>query len=201
YTFTITDDCGNSDTETTRVSREYDMTAPEIVDVPDYQLANCNDDWPAFITTDWTDNCSAGGVGIQSDGGVDDGASADGCIQYRLYTFTITDDCGNSDTETTRVSREYDMTAPEIVDVPDYQLDNCNDDWPAFITTDWTDNCSAGGVGIQSDGGVDDGASADGCIQYRLYTFTITDDCGNSDTETTRVSREYDMTAPEIVDV
>ncbi|MFD2892797.1 hypothetical protein ACFS5J_12320, partial [Flavobacterium chuncheonense] len=144
-----------------------DNEAPEIVDVSDYQLDNCNDDWPAFITTDWTDNCSAGGVGIQSDGGVDDGASADGCIQYRLYTFTITDDCGNSDTETTRVSREYDMTAPEIVDVPDYQLANCNDDWPAFITTDWTDNCSAGGLGIQSDGGVDDGASADGCIQYR----------------------------------
>ncbi|SDB41258.1 Ig-like domain (group 2) [Flavobacteriaceae bacterium MAR_2010_188] len=201
YTFTVTDDCGNDDTETTRVSREYDMTDPEIDDVDDYQLANCNDDWPAFLTTDWSDNCSAGGLGIQSDGGVDDGQSEDGCIQYRLYTFTVTDDCGNDDTETTRVSREYDMTDPEIDDVDDYQLANCNDDWPAFLTTDWSDNCSAGGLGIQSDGGVDDGQSEDGCIQYRLYTFTVTDDCGNDDTETTRVSREYDMTDPEIDDV
>jgi len=177
------------------------MTDPEIVDVDDYQLAACNDPWPTLLTTDWTDNCSEGGTGIQSDGGVDDGESEDGCIQYRLYTFNITDDCGNSDEETTRVSREYDMTDPEIVDVDDYQLAACNDPWPTLLTTDWTDNCSEGGTGIQSDGGVDDGESEDGCIQYRLYTFNITDDCGNSDEETTRVSREYDMTDPEIIGV
>ncbi|MDE0536831.1 hypothetical protein OU788_11490, partial [Tenacibaculum sp. L6] len=201
YTFTITDDCGNSDTETTLVSRDYDMTNPEIVDVPDYKLEGCNTPWPENLTTDWTDNCAAGGVGIQSDGGVDQPDSADGCTQYRLYTFTITDDCGNSDTETTLVSRDYDMTDPEIVDVPDYKLEGCNTPWPANLTTDWTDNCAAGGQGIQSDGGVDQPDSADGCTQYRLYTFTITDDCGNSDTETTLVSRDYDMTNPEIVDV
>ncbi|WP_250436887.1 T9SS type A sorting domain-containing protein [Hanstruepera flava] len=196
--YAVSDDCEQEEFCETTFTVAADDVDPEIVDVPDYQLANCNDDWPAFLTTDWTDNCSAGGQGIQSDGGVDDGESEDGCIQYRLYTFTITDDCGNDDTETTRVAREYDMTDPEIVDVPDYQLANCNDDWPAFLTTDWTDNCSAGGQGIQSDGGVDDGESEDGCIQYRLYTFTITDDCGNDDTETTRVSREYDMIDPVI---
>ncbi|TDQ22070.1 hypothetical protein DFQ07_3169 [Tenacibaculum caenipelagi] len=177
------------------------MTDPEIVDVPDYKLEGCNTPWPENLTTDWTDNCSAGGQGILSDGGVDQPDSEDGCTQYRLYTFTVTDDCGNSDTETTLVSRDYDMTDPEIVDVPDYKLEGCNTPWPENLTTDWTDNCSAGGQGILSDGGVDQPDSEDGCTQYRLYTFTVTDDCGNSDTETTLVSRDYDMTDPVITDL
>ncbi|NND26865.1 MAG: hypothetical protein HKO00_12655, partial [Flavobacteriaceae bacterium] len=199
YTFTVSDDCLNTDTSTLTVTRDYDETDPEIADIPDYQLATCNEDWPTKLDTTWTDNCSTGGD-LESDGGVDDGESADGCIQYRLYTFTVTDDCGNSDTETTRVAREYDMTDPEIADIPDYQLATCNEDWPTVLSSSWTDNCSTGGA-IDSDGGVDDGESADGCIQYRLYTFTVTDDCGNSDTETTRVAREYDMTDPEIADI
>ncbi|NNK60324.1 MAG: HYR domain-containing protein, partial [Flavobacteriaceae bacterium] len=199
YTFTVTDDCGNSDTETTTVTRDYDETAPEIADVPDFQLDTCNEDWPTKLTTTWSDNCAAGGS-IDSDAGVPDGESADGCIQYRLYTFTVTDDCGNSDTETTRVAREYDETKPEIADVPDFQLDTCNEDWPTKLTTTWTDNCADGGS-VESDAGVADGESADGCIQYRLYTFTVTDDCGNSDTETTRVAREYDMTDPVFINI
>ncbi|NNL32200.1 MAG: T9SS type A sorting domain-containing protein, partial [Flavobacteriaceae bacterium] len=176
-----------------------DETAPEIADVPDFQLDTCNEDWPTKLTTTWSDNCAAGGS-IDSDAGVPDGESADGCIQYRLYTFTVTDDCGNSDTETTRVAREYDETKPEIADVPDFQLDTCNEDWPTKLTTTWTDNCADGGS-VESDAGVADGESADGCIQYRLYTFTVTDDCGNSDTETTRVAREYDMTDPVFINI
>ncbi len=199
YTFIITDNCGNTATETTRVSREYDMTDPEITDIEDYQLEGCDQEWPQFLTTEWADNCSSGGS-INSDEGVVDGNSEDGCIQYRLYTFTITDNCGNSDTETTRVSKELYISDPEIEDLADYSLESCNTDWPEFLISTWTGNCTNGGE-IESDHGVDDGSSEDGCIQYRLYTFTITDNCGNTDTETTRVSREYDMTDPEITDI
>ncbi|PTM07103.1 MAG: hypothetical protein DA407_10845 [Bacteroidetes bacterium] len=188
YTFTVTDNCGNTATETTRVSREYDMTNPEITDLEDYQLATCNDTWPEYLITTWTDNCATGGD-IDSDEGVADGESADGCIQYRLYTFTVTDSCGNSDTETTRVSREYDMTNPEITDLEDYQLATCNEAWPEFLITTWTDNCAVGGD-IDSDEGVADGESEDGTIQYRLYTFEVEDDCGNISIQTTLVERE-----------
>ncbi|MGM5469825.1 gliding motility-associated C-terminal domain-containing protein [Flavobacteriaceae bacterium LMO-SS05] len=199
YTFTITDRCGNSDTETTRVSKELYGSAPELVDVADYILEGCNAEWPEFLTTTWSDNCSNEGE-IESDQGVDDGSNEDGCTQYRLYTFTITDRCGNSDTETTRVGKELYGSAPELVDVADYILEGCNAEWPEFLTTTWADNCSNEGE-IESDQGVDDGNSEDGCVQYRLYTFTITDGCGNSDTETTQVSREYDETNPEITDI
>lgn len=77
-----------------------DMTDPELVDVDDYTLTGCNTPWPAYLSTSWTDNCSTGGI-TNSDAGVPDGTSTDGCIQYRLFTFSVTDDCGNSDTETT----------------------------------------------------------------------------------------------------
>ncbi|MCK0180666.1 hypothetical protein MWU50_15330, partial [Flavobacteriaceae bacterium S0862] len=178
-------------TETTRVARYFDVINPEIIDIADYSLPDCNSPWPEFLTTTWNDNCAMGGT-IQSDAGVEDGTSEDGCYQYRLYTFNVNDGCGNKDSQTTRVARYYDMTIPEIVDVPDYTLENCNALWPEFLNTTWTDNCSDGG-NLQSDFGVDDGESEDGCYQYRLYTFTITDYCGNTDTETTRVARYFDV--------
>ncbi|WP_223034229.1 hypothetical protein, partial [Hanstruepera marina] len=65
--YTVSDECEQSEFCETTFTVAADDVDPEIVDVPDYQLANCNDDWPAYLTTDWTDNCSAGGVGIQSD--------------------------------------------------------------------------------------------------------------------------------------
>ncbi|PTM09575.1 MAG: hypothetical protein DA407_05565, partial [Bacteroidetes bacterium] len=187
---------GLSQTITQNQQRTFDP--PEIIDLKDYKL-DCNVEWPDFLTTEWISYCGVGGL-LNSDGGIVDGESEDGCIQYRLYTFTVTDSCGNSDKETTRVSREYDLTIPEIDDIADYQLEKCNEAWPKSLFTKWTDNCTDGGD-IESDEGIADGESEDGCIQYRLYTFTVTDSCGNSDTETTRVSREYDMTNPEITDL
>ncbi|WP_162604174.1 T9SS type A sorting domain-containing protein, partial [Mangrovimonas spongiae] len=184
--------CGNDATETVRVSRMYDETDPTIADIDDYMLDGCNTAWPESLDTTWSDNCSDGGS-ITSDGGVDDGS--DGCMQYRLYTFSVTDACGNDATETVRVSRMYDETDPTIADIDDYMLDGCNTAWPESLDTTWSDNCSDGGS-ITSDGGVDDGS--DGCIQYRLYTFSVTDACGNDATETVRVSRMYDETDPTI---
>ncbi|MBT8288233.1 MAG: gliding motility-associated C-terminal domain-containing protein, partial [Bacteroidia bacterium] len=187
YTFTISDSCGNTDTETTRIARENDMTDPEILSVEDFMLESCNADWPEFLTTSWSDNCSYGGD-IDSNSGEDAGESEDGCTQYRLYTFTISDSCGNSAMAETLVGREIDMTNPEIIDLDDFTLDGCNLEWPEFLTTTYTDNCSDGGE-INSDEGINDGTNDDGSIEYRLYTFTITDDCGNSDTEITRIGR------------
>ncbi len=203
YTFTATDDCGNIATQTVTVSRKYDMTAPAIVDIADYQLAACNAPWPALLATTWTDNCGVDGLtsgSLSSNAGVN--VIVDNCIQTRLYTFTATDDCGNIATQTVTVSRKYDMTAPAIVDIADYQLAACNAPWPALLSTTWTDNC---GVNAQTSGSLNSNAGVnvivDNCIQTRLYTFTATDDCGNIATQTVTVSRKYDMTAPAIVDI
>ncbi|MBA6157407.1 hypothetical protein H3Z83_12890, partial [Tenacibaculum sp. S7007] len=68
--------------------------------------------------------------------------------------------------------------APIIVAIPDYKLDECNEAWPTSLATTWSDNCAAGGQ-ISSDGGGAIITSDDGCMQSRVYTFTVTDDCGN----------------------
>ena len=199
YTFEVTDECGNTTTTSTRLTRKYDVTPPEIVGVEDYTLEGCNADWPTYLSTSYTDNCDGDGI-VMSDQGVDDGTSEDGCYQYRLYTFTATDECGNTATASTRLTRKYDVTPPEIVEVEDYTLEGCNADWPEYLTTTWTDNCDEGDE-LNSDEGQDGGESKDGCTQYRLYTFEITDECGNTALETTLVSRKLDITPPEIVAV
>ncbi len=169
-----------------------DNTPPQIVDKPDYALAGCNPAWPNLTTT-WTDNCSAGGVIAASAGPV----QTNGCSESRVYTFTVVDGCGNPDTETTTVTRSTDAANPEIVDLANYALPGCNAAWPTTLTTTWTDNCSGSGTVTATAGTV----TTNGCTQSRVYTFTKTDGCGNTDVETTTVTRTYDVTKPVFTNV
>ena len=169
-----------------------DNTPPQIVDKPDYALAGCNPAWPSLTTT-WTDNCSAGGVIAASAGPV----QTNGCSESRVYTFTVVDGCGNPDTETTTVTRSTDAANPEIVDLANYALPGCNAAWPTTLTTTWTDNCSGSGTVTATAGTV----TTNGCTQSRVYTFTKTDGCGNTDVETTTVTRTYDVTKPVFTNV
>ncbi|MFN0014198.1 MAG: T9SS type A sorting domain-containing protein, partial [Saprospiraceae bacterium] len=154
--------------------------------IPNYTLPGCNAGWPNLNTT-WTDNCSAGGSIAASAGPV----QTNGCSQWRVYTFTVADACGNDDTETTIVTRTMDATNPNIVDIQNYTLPGCNAAWPTLSTT-WTDGCSGGGNVTGTPGSV----TTNGCTQTRVYTFTVADDCENQDVETTTVTRMYDVTKP-----
>ncbi|WP_300568535.1 hypothetical protein, partial [Flavobacterium sp.] len=198
YTFDVSDGCGNSDHKVVHVSRHYDVTAPVIVDKPDVILAGCNTAWPEVVSTTYTDNCDAAGSVNGVAGDVQ--TSQDGCTQYRDYTFNFTDSCTNAALQqVTRVSRHYDVTAPVIVDKPDYVLAGCNPAWPEVVSTTYTDNCDAAGSVNGIAGAVQ--TSQDGCTQYRDYTFNFTDSCSNAALQqVTRVSRHYDVTAPVIVD-
>ena len=201
YTFTVTDDCGNVAQTTTTVTRMVDEDPPVIVDIDDYQLEECNGDWPELKTT-WTDGC---GVGGQTSGEVDgvpgEPSAVVDCYQTLVYTFTVTDDCGNVAQTTTTVTRMVDEDPPVIVDIDDYQLEECNGDWPELKTT-WTDGC---GVGGQTSGEVDgvpgEPSAVVDCYQTLVYTFTVTDDCGNVAQTTTTVTRMVDEDPPVIVDI
>jgi large repetitive protein len=188
YTFTVNDDCGNSATSNTTVTRTYDVTNPTIVAIANYSLQGCNANWPTLTTT-WSDNCSEGGEITASAGDV----VTNGCTQSRVYTFSVTDACGNPATSTTTVSRTYDVTNPTIAAIANYSLQGCNANWPTLTTT-WSDNCSEGGEITASAGDV----VTNGCTQSRVYTFSVTDACGNPATSTTTVSRTYDVTNPTI---
>jgi hypothetical protein len=201
YTFSVTDDCGNETEMVVTVSREFDETPVALDPIEDYTLEECNADWPEYLTTNWTDNCGVGGETsgtLDSDGG--GMVSTDGCIQSRDYTFSVTDDCGNETEMVVTVSREFDETPVALDPIEDYTLEECNADWPEYLTTNWTDNCGVGGETsgtLDSDGG--GMVSTDGCIQRRDYTFSVTDDCGNETEMVVTVSREFDETAPVII--
>ncbi|MDO8336621.1 MAG: hypothetical protein Q7T74_07675, partial [Candidatus Saccharibacteria bacterium] len=193
-TYTLTDDCGKTDSCT----GTFTIAAPApavIVDKPDVVLEGCNPAWPSVVSTTYT-FCNVEGTINGVAGEVQ--SSQDGCTQYIDYTFNFTDPCLNQAvSQVTRVSRHYDMTAPVIVDKPDVVLEGCNPAWPTVVTTTYTDNCDAGGSINGVAGEVQ--SSQDGCTQYIDYTFNFTDSCSNpAAPQVTRVSRHYDMTAPEI---
>jgi len=75
------------------------------------------------------------------------------------------------------------MTAP-VIGGEDYAV--CETELPLELTVPYTDNCSAGGeltaIGVLF--------SATECDTTYVYTFEVTDDCGNSATKTVTVTRE-----------
>jgi large repetitive protein len=189
YTFSVTDACGNSSSATTTVTRTFDVTAPSIDAPANFALQGCNGNWPE-LTANWTDNCSEGGV----INGVAGEVVTNGCSQSRVYTFSVTDACGNSSSATTTVTRTFDVTPPTIVAPADYVLEGCNAEWPTVVQANWTDNCSEGGVL----NGVAGEVTTDGCSQYRTYSFSVTDDCGNSSSASTVITRFYNESNPVI---
>ncbi len=149
-------------------------------------------------------NCGVDGQtsgDVVSDGGATTPGSLGSCIEDRVYTFMITDDCGNTQTATATVSRHYDVEKPSITPPADYTLAECNAPWPASLTGGFTDNCGVDGLtsgDVVSDGGATTPGSLGSCIEDRVYTFMITDDCGNTQTATATVSRHYDVEKPSI---
>lgn len=183
--FWVGGDCPQNCSSTFTV--ESDTEAPVIAALGDYTLEGCNTDWPATLSTSWSDNCDGENQSITSDGGVD-GAS-EGCLQSRVYTFNVMDACGNPATSQTTVWRQYDMTAPQIVGVDDYTL--CDEDAPMMIIAQWTDNCSDGGD-VTAHSQV---YSTTACDTIYSYTFDVMDECGNSASKTiyvTKSTTKYD---------
>ncbi|NNJ83112.1 MAG: T9SS type A sorting domain-containing protein, partial [Flavobacteriaceae bacterium] len=112
----------------------------------------------------------------------------DGCRGTRTYTWTYTDCSGLSDDWVYTYTIE-DTINPEIVNLPEPEP-LCNDQFPPYLEAEWTDNCATGGP-LQSGGPVI--TMLDTCTEQAVYTFYVEDDCGNSDTETVTVIREFDL--------
>ncbi|MEW5676462.1 HYR domain-containing protein [Flavobacterium enshiense] len=181
YTATVTysDDCDQSGDCTATYTVIGDTEDPVIVDIPDYQLQECNEAWPTDVSTTFTDNC---GVNESLSGDVDGvliGSGAlDECTQYRDYRFRVVDDCGNDAEQTLRITRHYDETDP-VIECPDDIVIGVCEEFPTIVTPQATDNC--GGevevIGTRSDGLALSDPFPVG--QVITVTFTATDDCNN----------------------
>jgi hypothetical protein len=190
YTFTVNDDCGVGASAFTTVTRIFDESAPVIVPLVDFEIAGCDQPWPTVLTTTWSDNCSAGGV-LTAEAGL---VTIDGCGEQRVYTFSVTDECGNTAQSFVTVTRVFDETAPTIINPADFVLPGCNPEWPSEVLATWTDNCSAGGVLV----GIPGEIITDECSQSRSYFFSVMDECGNLATASTIITRQFEETSPEI---
>jgi|SRR5690554_6189460 len=165
-TWTISDTCGNTTTRT-QVITVSDIIPPVIDAAPADLSVQCPSDIPVMASLNWTDNCDGNGVlnGVE----VSDGQS---CPETITRTWTRTDACGNTSTET-QVITLNDDTPPTASGLPSLQLPVLP---PADtdLITDAADNCGTPlveWVGDNSDGG--------SCPENVIRTYSVTDDCGN----------------------
>ncbi|MBC5993005.1 T9SS type A sorting domain-containing protein [Pontibacter sp. SD6] len=196
-TFSATDACGNTATATRTVSWTVDTTAPVISVTGHTATLGCNptasEITAAFGTATASDGCSGTASVTATPGTV----SSNGCSRSQTMTFSATDACGNTATATRTVSWTVDTTAP-VITVSSTPLTGSNCVAPtqaqleaALGSATASDNC--GNVTVTaSDGAV----QGQGCYRSQTRTFTSTDDCGNTATETNTVS----WTVPIVVD-
>ncbi|MEY8848927.1 SprB repeat-containing protein, partial [Psychroserpens sp. XS_ASV72] len=188
-TFTVTDQCGNSTSDTQTITIE-DSTGPEL-NVPDDIDVEC-----AIETTEPSNTGTA--TGYDTCGSINityTDASVPGCgnTETITRTWTATDECGNS-TSADQIISVVDTIAPTLT-IPEDITVECNrptDPEPDGNATA-TDNCSDTVTITFSD------STADSCGNTVIITrtWTATDECGNSTSDDQIITVE-DTTPPNL---
>jgi len=181
--WTVTDACGES-ASCVQTIDIVDTSAPVLSEVPANQFVECDDDaLIAEVTAE--DLCGAATVTTN--------VSMDGsCPTIITVTYTATDDCGNSATNAYTITAE-DTTDPELSGVPGAASYECRADVPPAAQVTATDNCDGALTPDYSE--ETDGKS---CPETILRTWTATDACGNSVSQSQTITVN-DTTAPELV--
>ncbi|WP_191859700.1 T9SS type A sorting domain-containing protein, partial [Hanstruepera ponticola] len=184
WTANVTDNCGN---QAQAVSVTYtwtvDTEAPVITTNGTSGDLGCNPEIvPPMFKAD--DNC-AGVVYLDPE---TSGPTNDGCAYSQTWVATYTDPCGNKAAPVTvTYTWTVDTENPDI-EIPEMEP-ICNGVFPENVTVNWTDNCSDGGE--LSAGPTNIIVSE--CQETADYVFTVTDECGNTATETLTLIREFDV--------
>jgi hypothetical protein len=196
--WTVTDACNNTGTQTQTVTFTRDLVLPVITVTPATALA-CNPTAAqiaaAFGNASVTDNCSTGLTASFTDAGEIAGA---GCTFSVTRTWTVTDACNNIGTQTQTVTFTRDIVAPVITVTPSTAL-TCNPTsaqiTAAFGTASVTDNCSTGLTATFTTGAETAGT---GCTFTVTRSWTVTDACGNTGIQTQTVTFTRDLIPPVI---
>ncbi|MBC7774260.1 MAG: HYR domain-containing protein [Phycisphaerae bacterium] len=188
--WTITDDCGNSNT-TVQTLTVQDITPPSFTTVPAAITVSCEAIPPVQSPTA-VDDC-ASSVSITYTGEVrTNGTCPDSYTLKR--SWMARDSCGNTSTAT-QVITVQDITAPNFTLVPSDVVVNC-DAIPLVAFPTAVDNCDAF-VNVTYSGQV----RIDGnCPQtyFLRREWIATDNCSNT-SKTTQVITVQDITAPQFV--
>src|SRR5690606_13883795 len=186
-TFTITDDCGLSASNTQTITIQ-DTTNPVFDVAPTDITVECIDEIPAMTNLGWTDNCDGSG----SVTGTDSTLSGDACGGTITRTWSYTDACDNTATATQIITIQ-DTIAPVFDAAPTDITVECIDEIPAMTNLGWTDNCDGSG----SVTGTDSTLSGDACGGTITRTWSYTDACDNTATATQIITIQ-DTLAPFI---
>ena len=206
-TFTITDNCGKTGTDSTIITIK-DNIKPEFTvteDVIIYAAADCTFNSAVLITgdvTDESDNCDT-----TLEATFTDVEASGSCEGEKIITrsWSLTDDCGNRTTKDQKITVQ-DNIKPEFT-VPEdaiiYAAADCTFNSAVLITgdvTDESDNCDTTLEATFTDIEV-----VGNCEGEKIITrsWSLTDDCGNRTTKdqkiTVKDNIKPDFTVPEDV--
>ncbi|PUZ23208.1 hypothetical protein DCC81_22700 [Chitinophaga parva] len=180
-TWTATDQCGNATTLAQTITVQ-DTTRPRFTPAVPADITVSCDAVPTQVTLAATDNCSAPAnlQVVKTSQRVDiPGACAN---NYKLlYTWTVTDECGNTATATQTIT-VVDNKKPVFTKPAPADVTVLCDQVPAQIDLTYADNCSATDK-IRYTKQVVKTSTPGACVNtYTLrYTWIITDECGNVD--------------------
>ncbi len=185
FTFTATDDCGNSITAT-RVFSIYDNTPPVLTGVPGNSTVQC-DAVPMAGGVTASDNCDGNLPVTYSQ------TSTQGCPYTITRTWSATDNCGNT-TSATQVITVVDTHAPVLYGIPADVTIQC-DQMPAAFNVWYTDNCANDLIISLTANTI-----THDCGATFIRTWTVTDHCGNttSSTQTITVVDTVDPVASNV---
>jgi len=202
-TLTIVDEfgCENTDSRTFTVN---DTENPAITTCPPTAEYECDESW-TFPSDDWAGFVGAGGSATDNcDSQLEAGYTMSGptgsCPTEWTLTWTVTDNCGNTDT-CDQIIREDDTTGPEITTCPPEVTYECDEDW-TFPGNNWAGFVQAGGAATDNCSSVltasytVSGPVGD-CPKVWTLTWAVVDECGNEST-CDQFIKEDDTTAPEI---
>src|SRR5690606_13394031 len=123
----------------TQIISVDDTLAPVLPDLPDGGNLGCNPTPPSCAEgLKATDNCD-GEIAVSCVPGT---ITGEGCDKEQIFTYSATDSCGNTATETVSYTWKEDTTAPVLSGTPtDNPTVQCYADVPAAATVTAEDEC------------------------------------------------------------
>jgi hypothetical protein len=173
-TWTATDACGNTSTAT-QVITFVDSADPEFSYIPESVTLNCGDEF-VLDTAIVNDECSPVTLAWTDEPLYD-------CAGSYIRIWRAFDGCGNQALESTIVTLT-DTQAPVLVGIPESTDGSCGGE-SAAAQVSATDNCDTDVTVVVSEVSV-----PSNCGSIVTYTWTATDNCGNTSSE----ARTYTLT-------